>query len=410
MNNYHHSGICYFIDKSDEIKNKYYDLCFKKTDHNLFEYCVPCLLQFYDDNNDKIHNEIVNDNDNAMAFYCCFIEHDDNCRRILSRAIDKGNECAIILLGLSYCDGDSDNDEMLIKYLKLAISKGNKYAMCEMAKYYNNKIDMICMINNVNDIIDHASDMTTMFYNDGETKRYLLMAIYDLCYEDVTDDHLKNIYNLDVDRISKNNSGIALYELGNYHKFRSDDANMIKCYELAGQMNNVNALFELGQYYSNYEDKHEIAKQYYLKAIEKNNTDSMFALGNHYNLTKNYELMKKYYLMAAQRNHCGSIYQLGFYYQEIELNYDLMIKYYAMMIDINQIIHLYAHLCKATDHIIKLYLMVNNKNLLFKYADKNDQKKILDIIDKCQSHICDLCFAETICYPKNDKYVCNECY
>ena len=148
--------------------------------------------------------------------------------------------------------------ENIIKYHLIAIEKGDTYAMCSLAKYYQ----------------------YNMKYDEEEIKKYYLMVI------------------------EKGNSD-AMCDLCEYYNIKKNYDQAIKYYLLVSEKGNPNAMYMLGQYYlglcySNYNNfNYEEMKKYYSMAID-NGKIEINNLINYYTYKENIEEIKKYYLIKVE--------------------------------------------------------------------------------------------------------------
>ena len=231
-----------------------------------------------------------------------------------------------------------------------------------------------------------------------------------------------------LDEINNGNSNtMAFLGYVSYKNELFDDADKYLLMSIEKQ--NVIAMIQMAERYYDSDNIDEMIK-YYDCAVQKGNIYAMLKLGDYYK-DNNYDLMKKYYEMIVcsqndsiidsiinHRIKSRIMFELGKYYQNIEPNYELMKKYY--IISMNNSTGYYYDILDEILHEKRKNMQIDLNELFFSINDKDSMIEILHfvfnddtitiLLNTEQSRPCDLCFVDTVCYQRNDQYVCSKCY
>lgn len=119
--------------------------------------------------------------------------------------------------------------------------------------------------------------------------------------------------------------GIAVFgrwnfKLGNYYSNNNDFENMIKYYNDAIELVNVDSMINLAIHYETKCKNIKKAEELYLLAIELDDSDAMYNLADMYLRTREHEKMIKYFDMAIKHGDKESIICLFNHYQQLLFN------------------------------------------------------------------------------------------
>lgn len=143
------------------------------------------------------------------------------------------------------------NDIECEKYLKMAVSLNNSFAMACLGLYYKNK------------------------------RKYIEMEVYYKMAIEFKNDHAMYLYGLFHQYTSKNYDEMEMY------------------YKMAIELNNDFAMLALGIYCKN-NSKYGLAEKYLIMAADLNNLEAIKNLGDYYRDTQRFDEMGKYYKKAIE--------------------------------------------------------------------------------------------------------------
>ena len=271
----------------------------------------------------------------------------DNEKQILTE-IENGNDNVMTFYGY-YCYVIR-NMANAKKYLEMAVDKKNIHAMIWLARVY-------------------------WFTDHGLMIKYCEMAIFGFCSCNKTKNCTNNV------ELKHDDCSISGFCSCNKTKncMNNVEIENLQCEKCAIENGCIDAVLALIGYYFEYD-------------------------GDEYD-----DLIRKYALIGVQKKCAESMYYLGCYYQTKNYNRELLKKYYIMSINNGCTDVLNCSVLEQID-IIELYFSSSNKELILQQTPKNLIVKLHEIIDNFEIQLCESCFTETKCFPKESQYLCENCY
>lgn len=290
---------------------------------------------------------------NYIGGWYNYLKSYDSAEKHLQKAVEKGNDDAIINLAICYsCNNKIDTG---IKYLLMTI--GNKfdsdlvmriksnfgekykrkwdkklaYIHDNIVSNFNGRLmmDMVCPkcqeISTVVFLICGHPVCTKCFHEEtpcsicsetnlnstasdvNDQKQRLLNKLleWDYVYMPIPDNELSNIFDMIVNNIvdEQNQSEIyRFYRMIKRCRYPTDDKLMMDDYSNLFEKGNVLAIINLGIIYQKWGNFNN-AEKYFLMAVEKNSPEAMYRLARNYDCKPSEKLAKKYYIMAANEYH-----------------------------------------------------------------------------------------------------------
>jgi TPR repeat protein len=206
----------------------------------------------------------------------------------------------------------------------------------------------------------------------------------------IKDENITLVYDLVInDKIySDENINGELYRfLGLYYSTKDDDHKMVKYYEMAVELNDVDAMIYFGGFYEKYGGYHNVEK-YYKMAIELNSNNAMNLLAQYHERRHEYGNAEKYYKMAAELGNVKAMNSLGLFFRSCHS--DEMLYYFQKAVALGYSTSMY-NLAKYYgdqgdyENMLKYYLMVfeNSPTTLNCIGQKKDIYKhelVFDVV------------------------------
>jgi TPR repeat protein len=191
-------------------------------------------------------------------------------------------------------------------------------------------------------------------------------------------------------KLDKNNA-VALYELGNYYENQKDYVKMVKYYDKAAELNDLDSIVKLGRYYFHLDYKKSV--EYHSKASDLGRIESTYIVAKYwYHWRNDNTIFKKYCVIAIKQNHIPAILLMANYHRDRTFKVEKMKKFLLMAVDLNSISAMteLARYYKSHENYLlmeKYLLMATNlqdRSSIYElsdyYIDKGDINKGLDLL------------------------------
>ncbi|MEG1590948.1 tetratricopeptide repeat protein [Chryseobacterium sp.] len=229
---------------------------------------------------------------------------------------------------------DEEKNSEAEKYYLLAIKKGEKGALLNLANIYHsqkkyNEAEKYYLLAIEDEQITALCNLAILYYDQKKYKqaeKYYLLAIgkgendvhYNLAilyYEQKKYAEAEKYYLLAIEK--NNTDSDALFNLALLYQNQEKYDKAENYYLLAGENGDNEALNNLAVMYEK-QEKYEKAERHYLLAIEINNDDSLFNLALLYQKQEKYKEAEKYYLLAIDKNNISALNNLAIIYEKQE--------------------------------------------------------------------------------------------